>query len=372
MTVSNNKEVYSRQICLFFVAFLPPLKLFFMPSALSTVFDNDVWLCAVFSFIIDFSCLQITLFLSKKYDCDFYTLISQTFGNVFAKLVYSLYAVMLFMRAVIPVFELCYFVKLTLYEAVATDFYFFPFFVLPVYLSTLSLRSLGRLGELLCYFTILGLIILLAMSVSNVKLFNLLPIGISFPKNILTNFQKPFVWFGDSVYMLFFMGEAKLKKNDRTKISLSFLIAYLSVVIFLIFFYSIFMTTSIRQTFSLSEISKYSTSINSTARFDYLGVFCILFVNVISASLPIFFGAKALKKAYDVKPVYSSLFFIILLMIFLMFFKQYLLSVINFILDYFSYFMFFMTIFPVFIFLPLRIKDKKIGLPIKEKYNEVY
>ena len=69
----------------------------------------------------------------------------------------------------------------------------------------------------------------------------------------------------------------------------------------MIIFYSIFTSIAFRQRFAFTEISKYTTVINNTGRFDFLGIFLVLLSNLFSMSMPMYFASLCLKRLFNFK-----------------------------------------------------------------------
>ncbi len=72
-------------------------------------------------------------------------------------------------------------------------------------------------------------------------------------------------------------------------------------ILWLVFSHLFSFSVAFRQRYSLTEISKYSTVINSVGRFDYIGIFCIVLSAVFSVSLPIYFCCYSLSKVFNLK-----------------------------------------------------------------------
>ena len=166
------------------------------------------------------------------------------------------------------------------------------FFVVAFYLCFKRLKVLGRLSDILWFISLNGFITLFALSLTNADFSAILPIGANSMPNILLASFKSLNWFGDAVFIMFFIGEFEYKKGFSLKLFLTYLASALIVLLFMIIFYSIFTSISHRQRFALTEISKYTTVINNLGRFDYIGIIFILFSNLFSLAIPLFFACK--------------------------------------------------------------------------------
>ena len=299
-------QLKTRQICLFFIAFLPITKIFTLPSLLSSFSKEDLWISALVNFSIDFFTLALLLIVRNRTDKDIFTILKDGLGERFSKSILFVFALFLILKAIIPISEQKDFIELTLYFSLPSIIYFLPFFIIAFYLSCKKLRVIGRTADLLWASSLLGIVFLFALSLTNTDFLAILPVGANGYKNILKGSYSSFNWFGDSLYFLFFLGNYKNEKHSNLKILLSYFASVLIVILFLIDFYGIFTSISFRQRFALTEIAKYSSVINNTGRFDYLSIMMILVSNFISLSLPLFFASKIFDHVFNIKKPFIS------------------------------------------------------------------
>lgn len=289
-------QLKTRQIALFFIAFLPTTKLFMLPSVLAKTTNEDMWISALLNLILDGITLSVILIACKRYKCDFFTLIESRFGKTVAKIVFLLYFIYFLMKSVLPIIEQKDYIETTLYVTMPNNLYFIPFFLLAFFVACKKLKVIARLSDVLWIVTLLGVVILLVMSISNVDLTNLLPTFANGPKKIATASYFALSWFGDCAYLLFFIGNFKWEDKSRLKISLGYLTGAVTVSLFMIFFYSVFTSIAFREQFALTEITKYTTVINNTGRIDYLGIMMVIFTDMFSAIMPYYFSVHVLSK----------------------------------------------------------------------------
>lgn len=356
------KELRSRQICLFIIALLPLSKLFMMPSVLASFTNEDMWLSALFNFALDFITIFFIVGFMRKTNTDLFTFLENGLGKTASKILMFLYLLYFTFKAIIPLNEQKDYVELTLYTLMPTMLYFLPFFLFAFYICTKKLRVLGRASDVLWLTTILGFIILFCLSISNSDLGAILPIGAKGFPAIFHGSLRALTWFGDGAYLLFFVGEFTYKKKDGIKILLSHVICCLFVIVFLIIFYSVFTSISFRQRFALTEISKYTTVINNIGRFDYLGIIMILFGNLFTMALPLFFSCRLINRIFNIKrPWIAPIFAVGIQVVIMTVFYQYLHSIENLVMNYlWGFFLILGNVIPIVISL----------FGIKEKINE--
>lgn len=355
------KELKSRQVCLFFIALVPIVKLFTMPSISASFANEDMWISALFSVILDTLTIIILFSVCKRENKGFFELLSQTFGKGFSIFILCLYFIYFTLKAIIPLGEQKDYVELTLYTLMPTKFYFMPFFLFAFYICTKKLRVLGRASDILWLFTLIGILILFSLSITNADFSAILPIGARGVFSVVNGSYHTATWFGDGVYFMFLTGEFVYGKKDGIKIFFSYLVGAIAVVIFAIIFYSVFTFIAPRQRFALTEISKYSTVINNIGRFDYIGIFMLLFSNMFGLSLPLFFSARILNHIFKFKKTYlAPLITVGIQVLIMLFFEQYFFSIENFILNYSSaFFILLSNVFPAVFCLAVKFKGKK-------------
>lgn len=287
-------ELKTRQVCLFLIALMPLTKLFLMPSVLAEHANEDMWISALINCALDFVTLICIIRLCRLANTNVFGIIESAFGKVGAKIFFGLYAVYFLLKAVIPLNEQKDFVVYTLYTLMPILMYFLPFFVLSFYFCTKNLRAVGRAADVLWFITLAAFAIIIPLSIANIDPAAILPIGANGVVKITSGSYSVLTWFGDAAYFLFFAGEFKYSKGDGKKIILSYLLSAAILILFLLIFYAAFTSIASRQRFALTEISKYTTVINSIGRFDYLGIFMILFSNLFSLTMPMFITSKIL------------------------------------------------------------------------------
>lgn len=339
----------TRQIALFFLAFTPLVKMFTMPSLISEIASNDGWISIIINLSLEFLTLGVVLLAVRKTRGDLFTFIKDGFGEKVSKIIFVLYAVYFLIKSIMPICEQKDYIDLTLYQTSSNPLSFMPFLLISIYLSTKKLRVIGRVSDVLFLTTIIGYLVLIGLSVSNADYASILPIGVNSASRLIKGSILSFTWFGDAVYLLFFLGNFEYKKGDGKKILLSYLVSAILVLFFFIVFFGTFTSISFRQRFALTEISKYSSVINSVGRFDYIAIFCILISNVFSTAIPLYFCCYCLKIAFPIKNewIYSLITHTIIFLI-ITFFREYFFTIEKIIENFLCYvFMVFSYLLPI-------------------------
>lgn len=297
----TQKSLKTRQLCLFFIAFIPINKLFVMPSVIAGASKQDMWISTLISIFVEVATLGAILFFLNKEKEDIFTILKQTFGKVGSKIILSLFLVYFLAKSLIPLSEQKDYVELTLYITRPNAIVYSSIFAVIFYIATKKLRVVGRCADLFFATSVIGITALILLSLSNFDISAVKPIGVSGLTSIANGSYLSSVWFGDAIYMLFFVGEYVKTKKSTLKIILSYLFSGLLILIFIILFYSAFSSIAYRQRFALTEVSKYTTVINTIGRFDFIVIFMILASGVITIALPIFFASKIISELFNVK-----------------------------------------------------------------------
>lgn len=359
--MQNNLK--TRQICLFIITFLPITKIFTLPSILAGKANEDMWISALLCFLLDLITVIFVSFALKNADCDFYTLLERCFGKTGKKIILFFYLILFLLKAIMPINEQKDYISLTLYETTSNTFTFFPVFLVGYYFCVKSKRVIGRCSDMLWFSTIIGMATLFSLSITSADFSALLPLFAPKTNKVFTACFNGLSWFGDGVYLTFFLGNFIYKKQDAVKIIGSFLISGLMVILFMVVFYGIFTSIAHRQQFALTEISKYTAIINNIGRFDYIGILSLLFVGVFSMIIPLYFATEILNIIFPFKSKWiSALIVNVFMLAFNIIFRENFASIQTLMTNYSGfYFLIFANVLPCFT--PLLVaKSKKEAL----------
>ena len=360
------KQLKTRQICFFYIAILPVIKFFMMPSVISGISGEDIWISVLINCLLDFTAIFTVYICLKDQDGDFFTLTEKLFGKAFAKTVATIYIAFFLLKTVMPLNEIKDYVEMTLYITSPNIFTFMPVFALIIFVCVHRLRVIGRLADGVLIIALIGYAFMFALAIPNTDFEALLPVGAHGANNIIRGAYISQPWFNDCAYFLFFTGEYIKGKKDGLKIFASFTLSALTVIFFCILFYGTFTSIAFRQRFALTEISKYTTVINNTERFDYLPIFALLFTAVFSLALPFYFATDLIVRFFGVKRNLAAVIISLPPAILLLFFEEYFATIETFITQTASgFFLLFGTVFPAAAAIVMKIrlvKENKIEI----------
>lgn len=356
-----NYSLKSRQISFFFLAFLPVTKLFMMPSVIAKYAAEDMWISVLINLLLDFFTMFGFIILLKKENVTYFELLNRVYGKTLSKIILFSYVLFFMLKVVVPINELKDYVVKTLYITSPDANVFFPIFIVFIYFALKKLRVVGRCSDIMWLFTFVGLILIFCLSLPNVDLEALLPVGATGIKGILGGSYSALGWFGDCVYFLFFIGEYRQEKGSALKILSGYALSLISVLVFALLFWCTFSSIAYRQKFALTEISKYMTIINNIGRFDYIGIFFVMFSDVFALGLPVYFSSLILRKIFPLKKAFIyPLVLTVLQLVSILFFGQYYYTIEKTVIRYIGVLcLFYCYLFPLFSMAVYKIINKE-------------
>lgn len=357
------EKITVRQVCFFFIAFLPVIKIFTLPSILASISQNDLWISILINALLD--CLTLVFILRIIKDNpnkSFFDILSTNVGKKFAVVIYFLYGVYFTLKAFIPITEQKIYVERTIYENTYSFLTFIPFFVVSIFACTQKKLMVARLSDICVFITTTSFILMFILALSNLNLTDILPIGISKTAPLKASYYS-LPWFGDSIYLLFIIEKIHLKNKDVKTVLFSYGIAIFMVLIFTVFFYAVFSSIATRQIYALTEISKYSQIISMVGRLDFVAIFGILFCSIIAMILPIYFASNCFNKAFNLKNKYVFSFIINGIIFFaVVILSRYYIGIQVFIQKYLGViYIIFSNVLPLLSLISLRRKNEKFA-----------
>ena len=88
-----NRQLKTRQVCLFAVAFLPVTKFFLLPSVLASECGQDMWIACLLDVLADAAAVISVLILNSLTDKTFFELLEITFGKTIKNLLRHLWLI---------------------------------------------------------------------------------------------------------------------------------------------------------------------------------------------------------------------------------------------------------------------------------------
>lgn len=282
-------------------------KFIFYPTLLSYQSGRDLLFSALLDFAVQGVIVWAVSYLCSRTDKTFFELIEGTLGNITARIIYGLFALFFIVCTIIPMFEQKLYIHAIFYDTIPSIVVFLPFFFFAIYAASKGLENIGRCADICLPIFIVSMIAILAMSVSEVKWDNFLPVLKTPAKDVLGASLSTVYRFFEPCWLLMFMGKFRYKKGDAARITLSYAGSAAIVLFVLAVFYGVYGDISASRQFALSKISLFFPAIDTIGRIDLIALYaleiCMLFALVINIQLAVHCIAQC--TGYDNKAVLS-------------------------------------------------------------------
>lgn len=285
-------KINSRQICFIMIAYTAVSKFVLYPPEIANLSGNDLLFPALIDFLVQTAVIWAVSFLCSKTDKTFYGLLENTFGKVFARIIFGFFAAYFIFGAIFPVFEHTQYVGQIFYDTAPPLVVFLPFFVFAVYAGCKGFNNIGRCADIcLPVFAVVTAIIMF-MAFSEADFGNLLPVLKSPAKNVFGGALDTFFHFTEPAFMLMFMGHFKYRKGDAARITLSYAGGGLIVLLFLAIFYSVYGVITPSRDFAIAMIAIFFPAIEMIGRIDLIALYALeiamLFAIVLNIQLAVY------------------------------------------------------------------------------------
>lgn len=294
-------KISTRQICFIMFTYTAVGKLLLYPTFLSLGCGRDLLLPAFINFFISGIIVWSLSFLASRTEKTFFGLLEGTFGNVFARIIYALFAVMFLFAALLPLFEQKQYIHAIFYDTTPSLTVFLPFFVFSVYAASKKFTNIGRCADICFPIFVVCMAALLGMSFSEVDWGNLMPMFRTPAKNIIGTALGTVSAFVEPCWLLMFLGHFKYKKGDAAKITLSYAGAAALVLLFLATFYGIYGAITPSRTFAVARTSLFFSAIETMGRIDLILLFIIEIVMLFALVLNIQLAVHCIGEVLNVK-----------------------------------------------------------------------
>ncbi len=300
-------KLNSRQLCFIIITTATVGKLFFMPALLSGIAEEGLILSALINYLVDFILLWFILKVYKNQQTfSFFEMLESSYGKTLSKLIITLYALFFILKVFIPMIEEKNSIELTFYETQPNVLTYIPVFAISFYVSLKGIKSFSRSMEIVTILFFVGIFIIFLLSFNVGDYDNLLPFFSKNPKSLLEGAFKTLLWFGDPIYILFFLNEVKKDKKMTTKVILSYVISMIIIIVILAVFYAIFGSIAKRQFYAPIKMSKYSITLSNIGRFDYVGTLILSFASIFLIAMPLMFSSSLIKRVYNFEKAYTA------------------------------------------------------------------
>ncbi len=263
-----------RQICFIMLIYTAVSKFILYPTQLSFTSGRDLLFSALVNFVLQGVIIWAVSFLCSRTDKTFFELLQGTFGNIVARIVYGFFALFFMVCAVIPLFEQKVYVHAIFYDMLPSLLVFVPIFFFTIYVSAKGFENIGRCADICLPLFLISMLLILVMSLHEVKWDNFLPMFTQ-PKKVFEGSLANAFRFAEPAFLLMFMGHFKYKKGDAAKITLSYIGGAVFVMMVLAAFYGIYGDIAQSRQFAISKISLFFPAIDMLGRIDLLALYVL-------------------------------------------------------------------------------------------------
>ena len=300
----NKNNIKVKQICALFICLLPLSKIVSAPAMIAETYAEKMWLPPLVWFSLELLFIGFVFVLDKIHGGKtFFDILSNEYGENFAKAVYFFYGVFFLIKSFLPLIEHKALIETAFYEILPSTPIFYPLFLVTFYISLKGLKALGRAAEFCLPLCWAGLITVMFLAVPSGNAEALLPLFYGH-KNGAIGLLSTVSWFGDALYFLFFMGHFEKEKRSVLRVLSSYAIPAVFTLGFFLCFYAVFVFVAPTQLIAVKEVGIFSVTLQNVGRFDYIAVFLIALASVLSVSFPIVSSVKMFERAFSVKKAF--------------------------------------------------------------------
>lgn len=280
-------KISVRQICFILLCYNAVSKMLLYPTVLSHYCGRDLLFAALIDFGVQAVVVWAVSFLCSRTDKTFFQLLEGTFGNIFARIIYGLFALFFIAATIVPLCEQKLYVHTIFYDTVPSLLIFLPFFFFSIYAAGKKFTNIGRSADVCMPIFVLSLIFVFSMSVLEIKWSSFMPVLKTPVKDLFGGALGTVFRFVEPCYVLMFMGHFKYKKGDAAKMTISYIGGALIVLLFLFTFYGIYGDIAQSRQFAVSKISLFFPAIDTIGRIDLIALYILEIVMLFALVLNI-------------------------------------------------------------------------------------
>ncbi len=289
-------KISVRQICFILAFYTVAMRLLLYPVALAGISGRDLLFSALIDFAVQGAVIWAVAYLGSKTDKTLFELIQNTFGTVAARIIYGLFAAFFILSVILPMFEQKLYVHAIFYDTVPSFLVFAPIFLFTVYAGSKGFKNIGRCADICMPVFIVSIVFIFFMSFSETDFSNLLPVLKTPPQAIFMGSLKTALSFIEPAYLLMFLGHYRYRKGDAAKMTLSYVLGGLIVLLFLAVFYGIYGELTSSRQFAVSKISLYFSALDVVGRVDLYALYALEIVMLFAMVLNIQLAVHCLVK----------------------------------------------------------------------------
>lgn len=260
-------------------------KLMMLPSVISYNSLNDAWIVFLGALALDFVVMIGIVALMQKSSETIFDLISRKIGKIVATAIFVILGVFFVFKILDLMFQSFVMLNEKIYIGLDKTNLIIIVSIVVIYFGTREFRSLGRTIEILFTTVCAVLVLSFVISRSGTDATNILPFFGTGMQRISQNLFQHLFWFGDSLIMLFFVGNVKKEKGMSKKLILSYLGSIAVVILFVITFTSVFANTASMHRCCVLDICEILPRLLTEGRFNWIVDFVFPLIPVFAIAI---------------------------------------------------------------------------------------
>lgn len=262
------------------------LKLFLMPSLVSTYAGNNSYISVILSLIVEFMFVLFILWIMKKNPHrSFFEILEIRLGKVLPRIIAGIITIYFLGKTILSIKELQNFLVQLLFEHISWVKFAIPLFGVLIYIMNKSFRTFARSVQFFYWFIIIGASITLILPIETMQLVNLLPIFNNGITPVLTGSFRTSFHFVDFMVLLIIMGRVKYSPKTAKSIIGYTLFTYGFILIYFIFYTGLFGNILVSEGLLVSDIPLYSNYPSTNGRLEWLSMIIWSMVLVYQSGL---------------------------------------------------------------------------------------
>lgn len=295
-------KINYRQTCILVFLSQIALKFLALPSLMYMESGNESIFIALVMMITDGLYAFLLLGLARKSgEKNLYEFMCACLGKVITKII----LVVLLLKYALVVANISkgleFFVVDNLYTEFKWHYYVLPLIAVVGFMIYKGINNLGRVGEIVCWLVIVGIVYIALKSFSSADAESFLPLFESGVKPLFDCSFKYMSWFGSSTFILMLFGKIDFSRRKPWQMIRYILIAIALVQLVYFVFYGIFQVTSPTHSFCLSDISQFSSVHSSIDELSWLIVSLWIVAQAVQIAIYSYCIVEALKFIFNIK-----------------------------------------------------------------------
>ncbi len=302
MKSGDSMKINYRQISIMvFMSFIA-LKFLALPSLLYVESKNMSMLVALALMLIDGIYVFVLLDLMKKSgEKNIYEFMKSCLGTVITKLV----LILLILKYALVAGNISKGLEFFVVENLYTEFNWFvfvlPLMILVGFMVYKGIRNIARVGEMVCWAIVIGLIYIALKALSGIDILSFLPFFKDGFKPLVDSAWIHLSWFGSATFMFMLFGFVDFRSEKKTEMIKYIIFAILIVQLLYFVFYGLFEVTCPTHNYCISDISQFSSTYSAIDELSWLVVSMWIVAQAVQLGLYGYCMAQAIKYLFDIK-----------------------------------------------------------------------